>query len=321
MEYKDYYKILGINNKAAADQIKKQYRKMARKYHPDVNTDKGAEQKFKDVAEAYEVLKDTKKRKAYDQYGSNWKEGQQHQQYQQQYQQQQGQERGFGGGSGFDFGGGFGDEGQFSDFFESLFGGGRSSGQSTSQTFKGEDINASISIPIEDAYQGATRLITYQARSVTPEGQITNKEINLKVKLPKGIKNNQKIRLAGQGSQGFNGGPAGDMYLKVVFQKHPIYQVDGADVFIKLPVSPWEAALGAKVEVPTPVSTIKMNIPEGSIQGKKLRLKGKGIPSKKPGDLYVVIDIVLPPAHSEKARKVYESMKELDFDPRENFKK
>jgi len=318
MEYKDYYKILGVDKKATADKIKKQYRRMARKYHPDVNTAKESEQKFKDVGEAYEVLKDPKKRKAYDQYGSNWKEGQQQQQYQQQYQQQP--DGGFGAGSGFDFGGGFGDEGQFSDFFESLFGGGRSRRQSASQTLKGEDVNASISIPIEDAYKGATRKITFQTPG-TSEGQVTNKEVNLNVKIPKGIKNNQKIRLAGQGAPGFNGGPAGDMYLKVEFQKHPIYQVDGADVYIKLPVSPWEAALGAKVEVPTPASTIKMNIPEGSTQGKKLRLKGKGIPAKKPGDLYVVINIVLPPANTEKAKKVYESMKDLNFNPRENFKR
>jgi len=319
MEYKDYYKILGVDKKATADQIKKQYRKMARKFHPDVNKAKEAEQKFKDVGESYEVLKDPKKRKAYDQYGSNWKEGQQQQQYQQQYQQQQG--GGFGAGAGFDFGGGFEDEGQFSDFFETLFGGGRQRRQSAGQSLKGEDVNASISIPIEDAYNGATRKITFQTPSITPDGQVTNKEVNLNVKIPKGIKNNQRIRLAGQGASGFSGGPDGDMYLKVEFQKHPIFRVDGADVYVNLPVNAWEAALGAKVAVRTPVSTIKLNIPEGTIQGKKLRLKGKGIPSKKPGDMYVVINIVLPPANSEKARKVYENMKDLNFNPRANFER
>jgi len=319
MEFKDYYKILGVSKKATPDQLKKNYRKMARKYHPDVSKRSDAEQKFKEIAEAYEVLKDPEKRKAYDQFGTDWKAGQQQQQAQQQYQQSQG--TGYGSSAGFDFGNGFGDAGQYSDFFESIFGGAQRRGGSSGQAFrqKGEDVNASITIPLDDAYNGTTRKITFEIPSVSPNGQIENKKVNLNVKIPKGIKNKQKIRLAGQGSPGYNGGKAGDMYIKVEFEKHRIFKVEGADIYINLPVAPWEAALGSSVNVPAITGNIKLKIPAGSSQGKKLRLKGKGIPAKKPGDMYVVINIVLPPASDNKARKVYEEMKELDFNPRANF--
>ncbi|MDX2442864.1 MAG: DnaJ C-terminal domain-containing protein [Bacteroidales bacterium] len=314
MEYKDYYKILGVNKKATSAQIKKEYRKLARKYHPDVNKDSNAEQKFKEVGEAYEVLKDPEKRKAYDQYGSSWKAGKERQ-----HQQQQ-QGAGF-GGEGFDFGGGFDGSGDYSDFFESLFGGGRGRGgakrQSRSQ--KGEDIDASITVPLTDAYEGSTRRINFTVQSMTPEGQLVNKPLNLNVKIPKGIKNGQKIRLKGQGAPGHNGGETGDMYIKVEFEKNQTFDVKGSDVYVNLPLAPWEAALGATINVPSPVSNIKVKIPAGSAQGKKLRLKGKGIPAKAPGDLYVVINIVLPPANDKKARKVYEEMKDLNFNPRVNF--
>ena len=319
MEFKDYYKILGVSKNATADQLKKNYRKMARKYHPDVNKNQNAEQKFKEVAEAYEVLKDPEKRKAYDQYGADWKAGQQQQHAQQQYQQSQG--TGYGASAGFDFGGGFGDAGQYSDFFESIFGGGQRRGGSAGQVFQqqGEDVNASITIPLEDAYNGSTRKITFEIPSVSPDGQIANKKVNLNVKIPKGIKNGQKIRLAGQGSPGYNGGKTGDMYIKVEFEKHRIFKVEGADIYLNLPVAPWEAALGSSVNVPAITGNIKLNIPAGSSQGKKLRLKGKGIPAKKPGDMFVVINIVLPPASDDKTRKVYEEMKELNFNPRADF--
>ncbi len=319
MNYKDYYKTLGISKKATAAQIKKEYRKLARKYHPDVSKAADAEQKFKELGEAYEVLKDPEKRKLYDQYGADWKTGKEREQYQ---KQQQYQDAGFGsGGGGFDFGGGFENAGQYSDFFESLFGGGRQGGRSSRQNVqqKGEDINASIVIPLEDAFQGASRKISFETPSISPEGQRINKKVSLNVKIPKGIKNGQKIRLAGQGSDGYNGGAAGDMYIKIEFEKHRTFSVEGADVYVNLPLAPWEAALGAQVNVPTPAGNIKLKIPEGSAQGKKLRLKGKGIPAKQAGDLYVVVNIVLPPASDEKARKVYEEMKNLNFNPRANF--
>ena len=319
MNYKDYYKTLGLSKAATAAQIKKEYRKLARKYHPDVSKASDAEQKFKELGEAYEVLKDPEKRKLYDQYGADWKTGKEREQYQQQYQQQQG--GGFSTGGGFDFGGGFEDAGQYSDFFESLFGGGRQGGRSSRQNArqKGEDINASIVIPLEDTFHGASRKITFETPSISPNGQRINKKVSLNVKIPKGIKNGQKIRLAGQGAAGYNGGAAGDMYIKIEFEKHRTFRVEGADVYINLPLAPWEAALGAQVNVPTPAGSIKLKIPEGSAQGKKLRLKGKGIPAKQAGDLYVVINIVLPPASDENARKVYEEMKNLNFNPRANF--
>ncbi len=323
MEFKDYYKILGVSKNATAAQIKKEYRKMARKHHPDVSKASDAEQKFKEVGEAYDVLKNPEKRKAYDQYGSDWKTGKEQQQYRQQYQQQQQSGTGFGAGGGFDFGGGFEDAGQYSDFFESLFGGGRQRGREAGQSFrqKGEDVNASITVPLEDAFEGSTRKITFETPTLSPDGQLMNKIVNLNVKIPKGIKNGQKIRLKGQGATGQNGGATGDMYIKVEFEKHRIFKVEGSDIYINLPLAPWEAALGAHINVPAPAGNIKLKIPAGSAQGKKLRLKGKGIPAKIPGDLFVIINIVLPPATNSEAKKVYEEMKNLNFNPRENFGK
>ena len=316
MEFKDYYKILGVSKNATAAQIKKEYRKMARKHHPDVSKASDAEQKFKEVGEAYDVLKDPEKRKAYDRYGADWKAGKQQQEHQQEYQQQYRQQ---GGGfeGGFDFGGG----GDYSDFFESLFGSGGRKGRSSGQTRKqkGEDVNASIKVPLTDTFEGSTRRINFELQSVSPDGQVVNKPVSLNVKIPKGIKNGQKIRLAGQGSPGYNGGAKGDMFLKIEFEKHPYFKATGADIYIDLPVAPWEAALGNTINLPTPGGNLKLKVPAGSKQGKKLRLKGKGIPSKIAGDLYVTLNIALPPADSEKARKVYEEMKDLNFNPRENF--
>lgn len=314
MEYKDYYKILGVDKKATAAQIKKEYRKLARKYHPDVSKDSNAEQKFKEVGEAHEVLKDPEKRKAYDQYGANWKDGQQQQEYQQQYQHQGG---GPGGGfGGFDFGGGDGD---YSDFFESLFGGGgRGRGRSSRQSMKqkGEDVNATIVVPLKDAFEGSSRRISFEVQSTSPDGQPVMKPVSLNVKIPKGIKNGQKIRLAGQGSPGYNGGEKGDMLLKIEFEKNPKFRIDGADIYMDLPLAPWEAALGSTINITTPGGNLNLKVPAGSQTGKKLRLKAKGIPAKLAGDLYVILNIVLPPADSEKAKKVYEEMKDLNFNPR-----
>lgn len=325
MEFKDYYKILGLSKDATSVQIKKEYRKLARKYHPDVNKAPDAEQRFKEVGEAYEVLKDPEKRKLYDQYGADWKNGKQQEEYRQKYRQQY-QQQYQGGGfdeGGFDFSGGFEGAGQYSDFFESLFGGAQRRRRPGGQAFKrkGEDMDAAISIPLKDAYLGSTRRISFRVPSLAPDGAIDYKPVNLNVKIPAGIKSGQKIRLAGQGSAGFDGGPAGDLYITVEFEKHPFYRTEGADVYVSLPVAPWEAVLGASVNVPTPVGDLKLKIPAGSSQGKKLRLKGKGIPSKTPGDLYVVINIALPPADTVKAKKIYEEMKELNFDPRANLRR
>lgn len=325
MDFIDYYKVLGIDKNATADEVKKAYRKLARKYHPDVSKDADAEARFKEVAEAYEVLRDPEKRKLYDQYGADWKTGRQQEEYREKYRQQYQQQyhdhdRGepFGTGAGFDFG--YGDMGGFSDFFESLFGsaGRRSATGRRPSRQKGEDVTASISIPITDAFHGATRRINFNIQSVSG-GSVQNTPRSLNVKIPRGIRSGQKIRLAGQGSPGYNGGASGDMYITVEFEKHPYLRADGADIYLELPVAPWEAALGNTINVPAPGGKVKLKIPPGSKQGKKLRLKAKGIPAKTPGDLYVVINIVWPPADNEKARKIYEEMKDLNFDPRKNF--
>ena len=318
MEFKDYYKILGVSKTATAEQIKKEYRKLARKYHPDVSKDPDAEKKFKEVGEAYEVLKDAEKRKLYDQYGSNWKTGKQQEEYQNQYQRQY---QGAGNDGGFDFGGSFDNSREYSDFFESLFGNARRKGGNRRQNFqkRGEDIDASIKVPVNIAFHGGTRLISFSVQSVANDGRVTSNPKNLNIKIPKGIKSGQKIRLAGQGSPGYNGGENGDLYIKIEFEEDQVFSVKGADVYVNVPVAPWEAALGSTITIPTPEGTLKLKLPANSSQGKKLRLKGKGLPAKSPGDLYVVINIVLPPADTEEAKKVYEQMKNLNFNPRVNF--
>jgi curved DNA-binding protein len=326
MDFKDYYAILGVGKGADAKKIKKEYRKLARKYHPDVNhNDAEAERKFKDLGEAYTVLKDPEKRKAYDQYGANWKNGpqqqQQHQQHRQRHYQPSGGDGGGGFGGGFDFGGDFSGAGEYSDFFESMFGGGHRGGRANRAPFqqRGSDIDASITIPLEDAYHGSSRTITFTTPVVSASGQVENKKRTLNVKIPKGIKKGGKIRLKGQGAPGHNGAPAGDMFLKVNIDKHAVFDVEGSDVYIKLPIAPWEAALGAKVDVPTPAGTIELKIPKGTQSGKKMRLKSQGVPSKKAGHLYVEIQIVLPPADNDEARNMYRDMQKLNFNPRDGF--
>lgn len=327
MEFKDYYKILGVGKKADDKEIKKAYRKLARKYHPDVNKEGDAEKKFKEVAEAYEVLKDPEKRKAYDEFGADWKAGKEQKEHQKQYYRQYQQAPGQGGFAGGGFSsGGFDDVGggEFSDFFENLFGQRRTRrtapGGGTSYSRKGQDLNASITIPLEDAYKGATRTISFQLPKIDDNGAINYVPETLKVKIPKGVHNGKKIRLAGKGGPGSGGGKPGDLYITVEYESNSSYHVEGGDVYITVPVAPWEAALGESVSVPLPGGAIKLKIPKGSSSGKKLRLKGKGIPSKTPGDLYVVIKIVLPPASDERSKKIYEEMKSLNFDPRSNFK-
>lgn len=308
MEFKDYYEVLGVGKDATQDQIKKAYRKLARKYHPDVSASADAEARFKEAGEAYEVLKDPEKRAAYDQLGQNWKAGQDFRP-----PPDWAAEPGFAGGGYTTV-----DASQFSDFFETLFGGGgggyRTAGGSYSG--RGEDLDAKVTIDLEDAYHGSTRQLTLQSPEVTADGRVVRRARTLNVRIPKGVKQGQKIRLAGQGGPG-RGGEPGDLYLEIGFSPHRHYRVDGADVYLDLPVAPWEAGLGATVTVPTPAGTVDLKIPPGSQQGRKLRLKGRGIPAKSPGDFYVVVQIALPPATERKAKKIYEQMqKEMDFNPR-----
>jgi curved DNA-binding protein len=312
MEYKDYYEIMGVKKDATQDEIKRAYRKLARKYHPDVSKEADAETKFKEVGEAYEVLKDPEKRTAYDQLGSQWQAGQD-------FHPPPGWDAGFefsdGGAGGPDLGG-------FSDFFESLYGrgfhrAGQQAGRGRGFQMRGDDHHAKVMVDLEDSYHGATRSITLQVSSLDENGRAVTRPRTLKVRIPKGIRRGQQIRLAGQGGAGYGGGEAGDLYLEVEFNPRSHYRVEGADVYLDLPLAPWEAALGATVKVPTPAGAVDLKVPAGSQPGKKLRLKGRGIPAREKGDLYVVLQIALPKAENETQRQVYEQMKrEFSFNPR-----
>jgi curved DNA-binding protein len=312
MEYKDYYDIVGVKKDATQDEIKRAYRKLARKYHPDVSKEANAEDKFKEVGEAYEVLKDPEKRAAYDQLGSQWQAGQD-------FHPPPGWDAGY---EYSDTGDGGPDLGGFSDFFESLYGqgvhgGGRQRGPGGGFQMRGEDHHAKILVDLEDSYQGASRSITLQVSGVDESGRVATRPRTLKVQIPKGIRRGQQIRLAGQGGTGHGGGESGDLYLEVEFRLRKNHRVEGADVYLDLPLAPWEAALGATVKVPTPAGAVDLKVPPGSQAGRKLRLKGRGIPARPPGDLYVVLQITLPPAENEQQREIYEKMKqEFSFNPR-----
>ena len=310
MEFKDYYEIMGVKRDATQDDIKRAYRKLARKYHPDVSKEARAEERFKELGEAYEVLKDPEKRAAYDQLGSNWKSGQE-------FRPPPDWD------SGFEFrGGGFtpGGSAAFSEFFESLFGRGGSPGaRAGARAFhaRGEDHHAKVLIDVEDAFHGATRVITLQVPELDAQGHVRMRERSLNVKIPKGIKPGQQIRLAGQGAPGVGQGGSGDLYLEVKFKPHALYRFEGNDLYLDLPVAPWEAALGGSAKVRTPGGVVDLTIPAGSAGGRKLRLKGRGIPASPPGDLYVVLKIVLPPADTEQAKAFYREMQDkLAFNPR-----
>ncbi len=311
MEYKDYYKIMGLAKNATPDEIKRAYRKLARKYHPDVSKEPNAEAKFKELGEAYEVLKDPKKRAAYDQIGRNFQDGQPFTpppEYQ----------------TGFDFGKGFGgSQGSgFSDFFEALFGrayaqGAGAGGYGRQFQVHGSDQHARILIDLVDAFQGGERLITLNMPQTDSQGRVIAKMRSLNIKIPKGIKAGQRIRLTGQGGPGMGGGSNGDLYLEVEFNPHRYFRAEGRDIHLELPVTPWEAALGASVAVPTLGGTVDLKIPAGSQTGKQLRLKGRGLPGVPAGDQYVTLKIVTPPAKTEQAKALYEQMaKEMPMNPR-----
>jgi curved DNA-binding protein len=311
MKFRDYYETLGVPRTATVDDVKRAYRKLARQYHPDVSKEKDAEARFKEIGEAYAVLKDPEKRAAYDQVGHDRKGGQE-------FTPPPGWD------AGFEFRGGdeMGGAGEFSDFFESLFGRGaaRGGGQRRSAKAAGEDHHARVLIDLEDAYTGARRSLALRMPALDDEGRVVMRERTLEVTIPKGIREGQHLRLAGQGGPGFGGGPAGDLYLEVAFAPHRRYHVDGRDVTVDLPLAPWEAALGASVRVPTPSGAVQLTVPPRSSAGRKLRLKGRGIPGEPPGDLYAVVSIALPPADSDAAKDAYRAMaKAFDFDPRANL--
>lgn len=320
MEYKDYYKIMGVERSATPEDIKKAHRKLARKYHPDVSKEKDAEARFKDVAEAYEVLKDPEKRAAYDRLGANWQQGQDFQPPPGWNPQQGAGTQGFEGAGNF----------QESEFFDSLFrgmggGAGRRAGGSHGPRgfdMHGQDQHAKIQINIEDSYSGATRSLQLRVPDESPDGRVTLKDRTIEFSIPKGIRAGQHIRLAGQGGPGFGQGSPGDLYLDVEFLPHASWRVEGSDVYMDLPVSPWEAALGAEVEAPTPTGEVEIKIPAGSATGRKLRLKGRGLPGKTPGDFYFVLKLVLPAADTDPAKKSYADMAAsfTSFNPRATIK-
>jgi curved DNA-binding protein len=313
MEYKDYYKIMGLAKDATPDEIKRAYRRLARKYHPDVSKEPNAEAKFKELGEAYEVLKDPQKRAAYDQIGQNWQEGQRFTP-----PPDWAPDSGFGGGfSGARSSG-------FSDFFEALFGGGFRPGEDRAAYREfhshGRDQHARIQIDLEDAYQGGDHMISLNTPEIDADGHIISKIRTLNVKIPKGVKAGQRIRLAEQGEPGMKGGSRGDLYLEIEFKPHRLFRVKERDISLELPVAPWEAALGASVGVPTLGGKVELKIPAGSQTGKQLRLKGRGLPANPPGDQYVTLKIVTPPAETEAARKIYEQMaKTMPMNPRKEM--
>lgn len=322
MEYKDYYKILGVERSASEADIKKSYRKLAGKYHPDKPS--GDETKFKEINEAYEVLGDKEKRQMFDQLGANYQNGQN-------FQPPPGFDDIFGGRGGHGGQGGFSGRqtGDFSDFFSSLFGGGGGFGQQQggfggfqqSQAQKGNDQIVKVLVSLEEAVQGAQKSLTIQMPSTNQFGQMAHQPKQLKVKIPAGVKQGSRIRLAGQGSAGLGGGANGDLLLEIDLQNHPLYKVDENDVILNLPLTPWEAALGTKVEIPTLKGKVNMAIPAGSQSGSKLRIKGRGLgQGSKAGDQYIIIQIHTPPATSDEAKAFYDKMAtEMPFNPRSHF--
>ena len=306
MQFKDYYQTLGVERSATQDDIKRAYRKLARKYHPDVNKEADAEQRFKEVGEAYAVLKEPDKRAAYDRMGANWKAGQD-------FQPPPNWD------AGFEFSGGDEPSADYSDFFESLFGRQARQGAQRERRFhaQGQDRHAKVMIDLADAYRGARRSISLHVPVVDAQGRVSTQERTLEINIPKGLRAGQHLRLAGQGGPGLGEGPPGDLYLEIDFAPHRRFRVEDRDVYVDLPLAPWEAALGAKVTLPTPDGSVELSVPAESQAGRQLRLRGKGIPGDPAGDLYAVVTIALPPARTDAAKAAYRAMADaFAFDPR-----
>ena len=326
MEFRDYYKVLGVERTASADAIRKAYRRLAHKYHPDVSKEANAEARFKEMQEAYEVLKDPEKRAAYDQLGSQWKAGEQFRPppdwgsgfgFSGDGRARQGRSRGRGAGPrgfGAGEGGGLGEQ-DFSEFFSSLFGGG--SPFAAEGRRPGRDHHARIEIDLEEAFRGTTRMLELKRPELKPDGRLELRNHTVRVTIPPGVTAGQLIRLAGQGEPASGRGSAGDLYLETHIRPHRLFQLDGRDVTLTLPVAPWEAALGASVTVPTLGGPVEVQIPPGSQSGQKLRLRGRGLPGKPAGDQFAQLKLVLPPGTSPEAKALYEEMRrKLNFDPR-----
>ena len=293
MDHKDYYTVMGVAKNASEKEIKQAYRRLARKYHPDLNKESDAEENFKKVGEAYEVLRDPKKRAAYDQYGKNWEHPQQTQADPQ--------------GHGFHWGDMGGEQSFDADFFESLFG----ARAGRHKPHKGSDIHGKLTISLEETFAGVVKEITLSG---------TNGHKTLRVKIPAGVKDGQKIRLEGKGEPSITGGGDGDLYIEIHVQKHPLFDVIQQDVYITLPVTPWEAALGSTVVVPTLAGKVDLKIPPGSQAGQTLRLKKRGLPGKTPGDQYILLKIVIPLPQNDAEKDLYHQMATMmAFNPRDKM--
>ncbi|CAG0985633.1 Curved DNA-binding protein [Burkholderiales bacterium] len=313
MKYQDYYALLEVPRSATAEEIKKSYRRLARKYHPDVSKEKDAERRMQEINEAYAVLSDPEKRAAYEQLG----------------QHRPGQD--FrpppGWDEGFEFSGrGFapGEDSEFSDFFAELFGqmGGRRRGGGDYRA-RGEDHHAKMVIALDDAWTGATRELALRVPQLDAEGRVTLGARTLSVRIPKGVKEGQLIRLTGQGGPGLGGATAGDLYLEVHFAPQERFVVEGRDLHLRLPVAPWEAALGTTLEIPLPAGErVKVRLPAGSQTGRQLRVRGKGIPGEPPGDLFLDLAVMAPEARTPAQKAMYENMaREFQFDARAEWEK
>jgi curved DNA-binding protein len=299
MKFKDYYHVLDVSREAAQDEIKRAYRRLARKFHPDVSREPDAEARFKEVGEAYEVLRDPEKRAAYDRFGKHWKEGQEFRPPPDWEPQ-------------FDFdGGGFTESADFSEFFESLFG--RAAHRAGAGFHGGGDsFQFRLPVTLEESYSGAMKSLSLSVPETGRDGRMRPVRRNFNVRIPKGVTDGQRIRLSGQGSEG-----RGDLYLVVELQSHRLFRTQGRDLYLDLPITPWEAALGARVKAPTLGGTVDLRIPAGARPGQTLRLKGRGLPGSPPGDQYAVLQIVAPPPESPAARELYERMaREMPFNPR-----
>lgn len=326
MEYKDYYKILGVAKDASSDDIQRAYKKLARKHHPDVSKAKDAEARFKEINEAKEVLRDPEKRKLYDKYGKDWEKAGQ------QPPPQWGQKGTGRGRTGEPFSQSFrydsresfrGSE-NFSDFFNNLFGGGfsqQSEGRSQNTFFDspGQTREAEITVGLKEVFYGATRTISFQIYEADKAGQLMPKEKTLQVKIPRGVTNGSIIRLAGQGEKGYGRGAAGDLLLRVLISPDPTFHVVGHDLYTSVAISPWEAALGAKIPVITVDGTVTLSIPAGTQNGKRFRLKGKGIPKKRSGagDIIIETEIRVPDSLSNEEKRLFEDLSRTSsFNPR-----
>ena len=319
MDFKDYYKTLSVEPDADSKTIKTAYRKLARKYHPDVSQDHQAEDKFKEVSEAYEVLKDPQKRAEYDEirrYGGQqsapgWR-----------------QREGFSEGqTGQPF------EGDFSDFFNTMFGAHNHAGRGSSGhggfqsrtdfSQRGADIETELPIFLEDTLAESGQKISYSLPYRDDQGRVNSKKKTLNVKIPAGVSDGERIRLKGQGGQGFGGAPSGDLYLHIRIVPHPLFDVEAHNLIITVPLAPWEAALGACLEVPTLTGKIKLTIPSNSQTGQRLRIRGKGLPHKQgQGDLYAVLKVVMPTTTSKESEQHWQALASAAaFEPRKEWRK